>query len=355
MLTKKQIGEVREHLDKAQNPIFFFDNDCDGLIAFILLRRYIEKGKGVAIKSFPELDLGYFRKIHELKADYVFVLDKPQISKGFIEEVKKVNLPIVWIDHHQLNDNEYPPERSDEFDYYNPLLNKPASNEPVSYLCYKITNKKEDMWLAMVGCISDNFFPDFAEEFIEKYPELWRKGKEIKDPSEAYYETNIGRISQILNFALKDRTTNVVSMLNFLFKVKSPQDILKENRSNYKIHLRYRQVNKFYSKMLEKAKKIARKSGRFAYFQYGGELSLSSDIANELAYLFPNKIIMVAYIKGAKANLSIRGKNIRELTLEAIKGIESATGGGHENATGAKVGVEDLEQFKKNFMKAVKR
>lgn len=30
MLTEKQISEIREHLEKAQNPLFFFDND-DGL------------------------------------------------------------------------------------------------------------------------------------------------------------------------------------------------------------------------------------------------------------------------------------------------------------------------------------
>ena len=32
MLTKKQVGEIKEHLDKAQNPLFFFDNDLDGRV-----------------------------------------------------------------------------------------------------------------------------------------------------------------------------------------------------------------------------------------------------------------------------------------------------------------------------------
>ena len=32
MLTEKQLKEIREHLEKAQNPVFFFDNDADGLI-----------------------------------------------------------------------------------------------------------------------------------------------------------------------------------------------------------------------------------------------------------------------------------------------------------------------------------
>ena len=56
MLTQKQIDEVREHLDKAQNPLFFFDNDNDGLTSFLLLRRFIDRGKGVAVKGAHNLN-----------------------------------------------------------------------------------------------------------------------------------------------------------------------------------------------------------------------------------------------------------------------------------------------------------
>ena len=36
MLTKKQKTEIKEHLEKSQNPLFFFDNDNDGLMSFLL-------------------------------------------------------------------------------------------------------------------------------------------------------------------------------------------------------------------------------------------------------------------------------------------------------------------------------
>ena len=87
MLTKKQIDEIRQHLDKAQNPVFFFDNDPDGLCSFLLLQRYIERGKGVPIKSFPELTEDYFRKVNELNADYIFILDTPVVSQDFFIRV----------------------------------------------------------------------------------------------------------------------------------------------------------------------------------------------------------------------------------------------------------------------------
>jgi len=76
MLTEKQVIEIKEHLEKAQNPLFFFDNDQDGLCSFLLLQRYIGRGKGIPVRSFPDLDASYFRKIGELNADYIFILDK---------------------------------------------------------------------------------------------------------------------------------------------------------------------------------------------------------------------------------------------------------------------------------------
>ena len=338
MLTEKQVKEIRTHLEKAQNPLFFFDNDADGLSSFLLLRRYIDRGKGVAIKSFPELSVSYLRKIYELNPDYIFVLDKPAITQAFLDELKELNLPLVWIDHH----NVAKPETEN---YYNPYHNDKTS-EPVSYLCYKIANKKEDMWISMIGSIGDGFFPEFSEEFAKKYPELW--GDDIKTASQALYTTQIGRITRILGFGLKDRTSKVVSMLKFLTTAKAPSDILDEDKARPTLQ-RFKQVNSKYARLVDKARNFIK--GEMLFFQYGGDLSLSADIANELFFLFPDKLIVVAYIKGAKANISLRWeKDVRDITLKSIKGLEGATGGGHEHATGAQVSVEDLPKFKENLL-----
>ncbi len=130
-------------------------------------------------------------------------------------------------------------------------------------------------------------------------------------------------------------------------KIKSPSDILDESQAR-SILQRFNQINTKYTKLIEKAKKFSK--GDILFFQYGGELSLSADISNELSYLYPNKVIVVAYVKGTKANISLRWKkNVRELTLKAIEGIEGATGGGHEHATGAQVSIEDLPKFKEKI------
>ncbi len=346
MLTKKQITEIREHLEKAQNPVFFFDNDGDGLCSFLLLQRYIQRGKGVVIKSFPALKTDYFRRVNELNADYIFILDKPEVSEEFFKEVEQVNIPVVWIDHHEIDTKNIP-----EFvNYYNPVFNKSKTNEPVTALCYQITNKKEDLWIAIVGCISDAFVPEFYSDFKKNYPDLVIKSNDVLD---IYYDSQIGKIGKILNCGLKDKTTNVIHMLKFLMKVKTPYEVLEENSKNYTMHKKFEEINKKYQKLMEKAKGVAKNSEKVLFFQYAGDLSISSDLANGLRHEFPEKYIVVAYVTGVKANISVRGKGVKKLVLKAIEGLENATGGGHEDAVGAKVKVEDLENFQKRLERLI--
>lgn len=348
MLTDKQIKEIKEHLDKAQNPIFFFDNDPDGLCSFLILQRYIGKGKGVAVRSFPGLNAEYFRKVKELNADYVFILDKPVVGKDFFEEADKNNIPTVWIDHHEISQKDVP----SFVYYYNPIFNKEKTNEPVTFLCYQVSKKKEDLWLNIVGCIADKFVPEDYEDFKKIYPDL---SVNSKDAFDIFYKAQIGKVARIFGFALKDRTTNVVAMLKFLVKVSTPYEVLEEGSKNYGMHKRFQQIDKKYKKLLEKAMEIDNADDKLLFFQYGGDMSISSELSNELSYRFPGKIIIVVYVSGVKANISVRGKKVREIVLKAISGLENASGGGHEDAVGAQVKVEDLEKFRNNLEIFIKK
>jgi len=340
MLSDKEINEIREHLEKAQNPLFFFDNDNDGLASFLLLRRFIERGRGVVIKSFPDLNSAYYRRVNELNPDYIFILDKPLVSKEFLEEAKNDNIPVVWIDHHIVDRPQ-----DDWINYYNPY-HQDKTNEPVSYLCYKITNKKSDVWIALIGCISDCYLPDFYPEVEKIYGDIVKKNP--KSAFDLLFGSEIGKIARILDFSLKDTTTNVVNMLKFMMRVSVPMDILEENYKTRQILRRFIQINLRYEELMKKARLL--KDGKVLFFQYGGSLSLSANLANQLIYEFPDKIIVVAYIKGDVANISLRGKgDILKLTLKSIEEIEGATGGGHEHATGAKVSVSDLPKFREKI------
>lgn len=347
MLTPKQVKEIKEHLEKAQNPVFFFDNDPDGLCSFLLLQRYLGRGKGVPIRSFPELTSAYFRKVKELNADYIFILDKPVVSGEFFKEVEQVNIPIVWIDHHAIDIKNVP-----KFvNYYNPSFNEPKTYEPVTCLCYQVSQRKDDLWIAITGCISDGFVPDSYSGFEKNYPDLAMKSKKAFD---VLYKSQIGKIARMFSFALKDRTTNVINMIKFLIKAKSPYEVLEESSGNYHMHKRFEEIEKRYKKLLERAS-AEPDSGNLIFFQYSGDLSISSDLSNELSHKFPDKIVVVAYINGGKVNISVRGKKVRKIVLKAIEGLEGATGGGHEDAVGAKVKIEDLEKFRENLSELIEK
>ena len=347
MLTSEQIEEIKEHLEKAQNPLFLFDNDQDGLCSFLILQRYLGRGKGFPVKTSPEMNKDYFRKVRELNADYLFILDQPAVSKEFFEEVEKVNIPVVWIDHHEIDLKET--KIPDFVNYYNPLFNKEKTREPVTALCYQISNRREDCWLGVVGCISDNFCPDFYEDFKKNYPEL---SIDSREAFKIFYCSEVGKVARIFGFALKDRISNVINFIKFLINVKNPYEILNESKNNKQVHFRFFEIEEKFNRLIEKAKKKV--SGNLIFFKYGGDMSMSADLANKLQFLYPEKFVVVAYTKGVKANISARGKNIRKLILKAIENFEGATGGGHENAAGAQVKINELSEFEKGFKRIVK-
>jgi len=350
MLTEKQIKEIREHLEKAQNPLFYYDNDVDGLCSYLLLRRFISRGKGVAVKSYPDLNAEYAKKAYELNADYVFILDKPLISKEFTEEIERLGIPAVWVDHHDLEAPEFLKEKENFFTY-NPNHNsgKDKSNEPVTYLAYKINGRKEDLWIAVMGCIADNFMPDFIDEFKEKYPEFYAKSKGAFD---VYYKSEIGRITRALSFGLKDSISKVIEMQNFLLNCQGPGDVLAEINGNKALRERNSEIMNKYSILLEKAKDCW--FGDLLFFDYSGDLSISAELANELSYLNKGKYVAVAYRKGDISNISLRGKGVKSILEKVLKGFEDARGGGHEDAVGARARTGDLAKFREALEKEIK-
>lgn len=352
-LTKSQITEIKEHLERAQNPLFLFDNDQDGLCSFLLLQRYLGSGKGFPVKNARSSGKDYTRKIREFDSDYIFILDVPEFSEEFLEEVEKFNIPVVWIDHHGISKEVIP----NFVDYYNPFFNKESSSEPVTYLSWQIVGKtrKQDLWLGVVGCISDKFVPDFYDDFKKDYPEL-SLDKKNPDAFDILYGSEIGKIARIFGFGLKDKTTNVIHMMKFLMnRSRTPHDVLVESGDNKTFHKRFTEIEKKYSALINKAKKNVSKEEGFVFFKYAGDISMSSEIANGLSYIFPEKYIFVAYTKGGRVNISGRGKNVREIVLGIIRNLEDATGGGHENAVGAQINKEDLETFEESLKGSLNR
>ncbi len=334
MLSKDKINELRELLEKTQNPLFFFDNDSDGLCSFIILQRALNKGKGIPIKSYPDLSEKYVKKVQELNPDSIIILDKADVNHKFIESVSQQNIPIIWIDHHKSN-------TLDEYISKTHYFNTYPEAEPVTYIAQKIYNRSQDRFFAMIGCIFDVYIPDFAKEFEKQYPELFNSKLDAFD---ALHLTEIGKFSLMLNFGLMNTTTNVVKLIKYLERINSPYDLLEENYYTKEFHKRYNELNKELTKLINKAK-IKNKDEKILFFSYEGQNSMSGLLANKLYFLNKDKLIIVAYKKPDKINLSIRGKNALKFTKKMLEKIEGSSGGGHENATGAMIPITQYEKL----------
>ena len=328
------LNDIRRYLKESENPLFFFDDDPDGLCSYILLKKFIDRGKGVVLKSTPNLDVSYLRKIEEYHPDKIFVLDKPMVSQDFIDQV---NVPLIWVDHHI-------PVKRDGVRYYNPRVHDKNDGRPVSYWCYKTV--KQNLWIATVGVVSDWCIPDFLKEFSELYPDLI--DEDVKDPNIALFETELGKLCRIFSFILKGKTSDVMKCINILCRIESPYEILRQETPRGKfIFKRAEKVGKQYYELLKKALEAGKEDDKLLLFIYpSGKMSFTGDLSNELLHRFPDRVIIVAREKDGNMRLSIRSKHyvILPILNHALKDVEGY-GGGHEYACGANVAKKDFKKF----------
>jgi single-stranded DNA-specific DHH superfamily exonuclease len=341
MLSNKEIEEIREELIHCQRPLFFFHDDPDGLSSFLLLYRFKREGAGVIVKTYPELNTMFLKKVVEYAPDKIFILDKALVSQDFLDNVK---VPVVWIDHHE-------PVKADKVRYFNPRIKNPADNAPVSYICYKVA--EQDSWIAMVGIVGDWQMPVFSAEFSEKYPDLLPN--DIKEPERVLFSTHLGTLIRIFSFILKGRNNEAMKSVKILTRITDPYEILNKSTSQGKfIYEKYEKVNIIYQALLKEALEKSAKQDFIEFIYKNSEFSFTSDLSNELLYHHPKKFIVVGREKSGEIKLSLRYSacKIPPMLETALAGLHGY-GGGHEYAVGVNIKQEDYPEFLQRIKKLV--
>lgn len=344
-LSKVQITQLREHLDNCKKPLFFFDDDQDGLCSFLQLYLYKKEGKGIIVKTTPKLGAVFVKKMQEYQPDKIFILDIALVEQDFIDQVK---VPVIWIDHHGASDF-----KSEHVKYFNPRVSNFEDNYPTSFMCYQIV--QQDLWIAALGCVADWFVPPFIEEFKKKFPDLI--DKPYKAPGDIIYNTKLGRLINIFSFVLKGKTDEVMKCVKILTRVESPYEILNQETAQAKfIYKHYEQVNKLYEPMLKDVLKAAEKTtSNFFIFTYKDDKSsFTSELSNEAIYRHPDKIVLIAREKNDEMKCSLRSTKtiLPPLIEKALVGLEGY-GGGHEHACGLNIKTIHFEEFIKRFREMV--
>lgn len=332
MIPQDQLKQIKALLDKSENPLILFDDDPDGICSFILLKKYLDRGKGVIVKSSPKLTEIYTRKIDEYRPDLVVILDKPEIEQEFID---KVNVPIMWIDHHL-------PQKLKGVHYFNPRIEDKDDKTPTTYWCYKVT--KGDLWIAGIGVISDWVIPDFYDELKDLYPDLLSTKKE---QGEILFNTKWGELCRIFAFLTKGKTSQVNKNMHILTQIKTPYELLNQTTPKTKYLFKQAQkISRQYSQLLEQALKHKTKDKILLFVYPSTKNSFTGELSNELIHKFPDKVIIIGRQKGDEIRFSLRSSKILlppilEKVFKQIPGY----GGGHENACGANINKDDLNRF----------
>ena len=342
-LKQQDYDRIRQELDDSVRPLFFFDDDPDGLSSFLQLYNYKQDGKGIVVKASPELGVQYLEKVKEYSPDKIFVLDKPLMEQEFIDGCK---CPIIWIDHHT-------PVKRYGVNYFNPRLYDASNNVSTSELCYHVV--KGDLWLAAVGIIGDWQLSEVTKEFSKKYKDLLNP--KIKKPDTALFETDIGKIIRIFQFLLKGQTKKVYQRIKILTRIHSPYELLNGTTPKARLLLKeYKPVETAYKELLKQGEECLTKDKFLIFKYYEDKISMSTDVSNELLHNHPKKIIFVARDRNGYVKGSIRCAflDIAAMMPEVLNGLDGY-GGGHEHACGFSISTDDWDEFINRFKELVKK
>lgn len=344
MIPKEDLEYIRAKIKESVRPLFFFDDDPDGVSAFTLLYKITGEGKGICVKGKPVLEQKYLQKIEEYSPDLIVVLDKPLIEQEFVDAVKQ---EIIWLDHH-------PVQNIKGVKYFNPRKNDPKDGSPTSYWAYQIAKDdvKNSLWIGMIGIVGD-WHLLLADEFRKEYPKLLPKN--INKPEEALFEAKIGTLVRIIDFNLKGTTSEVMKSIKILTRIEDPYEILDQKTPRGKfLYNKYLTVNKKYKEVLSEVKVSEDPLLIFKY--HDGKLAFSSQLSNELQYLHRDKIVIVIREKADEMMMSLRSysKNILEPLTEALKST-TGYGGGHDKACGACIKITEFDAFIKKFRESLKQ
>ncbi|MEK6963991.1 MAG: hypothetical protein AABX70_06175, partial [Nanoarchaeota archaeon] len=290
-IAKNRLDDFKKSIDNAKKILVFFDDDCDGLAAFLQVYKYKGEAVGVAIRAVPELKAEYIRKIKEHDPDLIVVLDMPMITEEFLDQNK---VPLIWVDHHE-------PKNPKGVTYLNPHVEDEEDNRPTSYWIHQALNSS--VWLATVGCIADWFWPEFVDEFRKEFSNLLPEN--INTAPDALFNSKVGTIVQVLLFNLKGSVSDMNKSIKTFTKVQSPIEMLEQTsepgRFVYKRYLPFREE---YERILNSIP-ISEELFIAHIYENAGN-AYSAEISNELMYRYPDKTFLIGRKNQGDVRCSLR-------------------------------------------------
>ena len=340
MLTTKEASFLQKKLSDAKNPLFIYDSDPDGLCSYLLLRRFSGVGNGVRLIGAKKVTLSFLQKVRQEGFDAVFILDIADVEQEFLDAM---NCPVYWIDHHSVI-------KRNKVNYYNPRLKDPEAYVPTSYMAYQMTQKEDDMWIAMAGCLADWYVPDFTDAFRKKYPGLLQKNRTAP---QSLFKDKFGLFARALYFLLKGNVADVHKNISVINKLTSPYEFIEHKTAQSKfLYKHFKKIDDEFQEHIKNAKKQATRSKLLIYEYRYKRWSFNTLLATQLSSLYPKKALIIVRREEGLMKMSLRAPDILNPLQRALEGIEGS-GGGHIRSCGATVTEHDWQRFINNLKREV--
>ncbi len=280
----------------------FFHSDGDGVCsAAMLLKVLREAGRKYTLACGEYGD--HFEKFYEKRGEVNFFLDIAVPSPDAVSGFPK---PVV-VDHHPVSVKDW-----NGVVYVNPRLEDPKAYISTSQVLFDLLGKPDLRWLMRLGAVSDRA--------------LKPEGREAEG----------AEVIEAVRFFEKE--TGLVKLAKFLSNCSGLQDLLDSKYSET--------ASRFRSELREEVKRFEIYMKDVTFFETEKK-NMTSILASRLLDLYPDKTIIVYARSDGFYKISGRSRkhDMGFVFSEAAKGI--GTGGGHENAAGAKIPVGEFSRFRK--------
>lgn len=343
-LFKKGISFIKK-IRPDDKILLVYHKDLDGLTSALIFIRCVKR---IGIKIYKKVASSneeierVIKKVKNFDKILIFDIDISYMKRKLVE----LNKDFLIIDHHPPHNNL----NTKKIVYINPRIPKPKIYQPASYITYKILSKisnlKNEEWLAVLGTISDYAFDD-CKDLIRRRIRVKKKDDLQRTKIWKQVEELIGVISEV----------GFPRTLETLEKAKSFEDF-KENKT-------VREALKEYPKKFKECEKSFWKN--FREFKNSNLLiseietkhrEITSLISTKMTRKFPGKVLIVFRKVGNKYAVHARYHGNKEIELGKImekcaKGLNG--GGGHPHAAGATIKVKNREIFERRLIEELKK
>jgi nanoRNase/pAp phosphatase (c-di-AMP/oligoRNAs hydrolase) len=361
-IVEKTVGPAVEFIKRIKandKVVVVHDDDCDGVcsgaITGLLMKKLFDYSpKLLSTEWNVSLTEKVVEQILKEKVDYLIFVDTPELPRNLIAQLKK-RTEILIVDHHA-------PEKYERVVYCNPRKYEVGIYLPVSYIVYKLFEKiiesKDAIWISAVGVLGDHGVEscrDLFEELKLVYPEMVNN-MELKDDV-LFDNSTVGLLTKIIDsgrVVAGKKGAEFVSKT--LVKVKDYREILDGSIEETKILLKWRDVaGKEFERLKRDFKKKSKLIGKkILFYDFSSKLRIKSTLATAIGNSHGNKIIVIGQKVGKYFDVSLRkGGNVKvdlaKLVKRAIKNMPNSIGGGHPEASGARILAKYKERFLKNL------